>query len=51
MADLAGFVKSKFSNEQELPPSLFAATPLPMLVPVHAPVSILPFALACAAIL
>jgi hypothetical protein len=51
IADLAGFVKSKFPDEQELPPSLFAAPPLPVPPPVHTPVSILPFALACAAIL
>lgn len=43
IADLAGFVKSKFPDEQELPPSLFAAPPLPVPPPVHAPVSILPF--------
>jgi hypothetical protein len=51
IADLAGFVKSKFSDEQELPPSLFAAPQLLVPHPVHALVSILPFALACAAIL
>jgi hypothetical protein len=51
IADLAGFVKSKFPDEKELPPSLFAAPPLPVPAPVHAPVSILPFALPCAAIL
>jgi hypothetical protein len=51
IADLAGFVKSKFPDEQELPPSLFAAPPLPVPPPVHAPMSILSFALACAAIL
>jgi hypothetical protein len=28
IANLAGFVKSKFPDEQELPPSLFAAPPL-----------------------
>jgi hypothetical protein len=51
IADLVGFVKSKFPDEQELPPSLFAAPPLPVPAPVHASVSILPFALAFAAIL
>jgi hypothetical protein len=51
IADLAGFVKSKFPDEQEIPPSLFTAPPLPVPAPVHAPVSIFPFALACAAIL
>jgi hypothetical protein len=51
IADPARFVKSEFPDEQELPPSLFAAPPLPVPAPVHATVSILPFALACAAIL
>jgi hypothetical protein len=36
---------------QEPPPSLFAPPPIPVLAPVQAPVSILPVALACAAIL
>jgi hypothetical protein len=51
IADLASFVKSKFPDEQELPPSLFVAPPLPVPAPVHTSVSILPFSLACAAIL
>jgi hypothetical protein len=51
IADLAGFVKSKFPDEQELPPSLFAAPPLPVPAHVHASVSILTFALTCAAIM
>jgi hypothetical protein len=34
IADLANFVKSKFPNKQELPPSLFAAPPLPVPAPV-----------------
>jgi hypothetical protein len=51
LADLAGFVRSQLPGTQELPPSLFAEPPLPVPAPVPGPVSILPVALVCAAIL
>jgi hypothetical protein len=51
LADLTGYFRSQIPGTQEPPPSLFAPPPIPVLAPVQAPVSILPVALACAAIL
>jgi hypothetical protein len=51
LADLTGYFHSQIPGTQEPPPSLFAPPPILVPAPVQAPVSILPIALACVAIL